>query len=455
MKIALNVEAVGACRGGAEKYAGALVRSLAAAGHDVRVVAREVDAGELPPEVAVQPVRLPSLPGLGFLRSYRFGRGSEQLLRREPCDLIIGMVKVWHQHVYIAVGGAHPASLACNSRRFRSPLRRALWWLSKALSPKQWVFKWIENKQFHGHYAPHVIVPARFVAEHFERYHGVPPERISVIPWGLDASRELPDRSLARPIFRQQQGLEAEHVAVLFVARNYELKGLGPLLEAFAPVARRHPHARLLVCGSRKDARFRRQAQRLRLGDQVRFLGFVDDIQECFAGCDVFAFPTFYDPCSLVVLEAMRAGLPVITTRTNGAAELVQEGAEGFVIDSPWELGQLTDRLEQLVADQGLRERMGARAWTSAAPLFAGRSFGRVAGRFEARRRRRGEFAWCAERRMSWQNKRVLVTGARGFIGSHLTESLVLAVLACGPWCITTPTMTAGISASARSRGAG
>jgi UDP-glucose:(heptosyl)LPS alpha-1,3-glucosyltransferase len=367
VKIALTVEAVGARHGGAEKYAGSLLRSLADAGHEVHVVARVVDAGELPARVRVHPVRLRRLPGLGFLRSYRFAQAAETILRSQRFDLSIGLVKVWHQHVYIAVGGAHPASLRCNSRRYRSPLRRGLWWLSKAASLKQWVFHWIERKQFHGPHAPHVIVPAQWVAEHFERYHGVARDRITVIPWGLDAARELPDRSLARADFRRQHGLEPQHVAVLFVARNYELKGLEPLLRALAPVARRHPETRLLVCGSDRDQRHRRLAARLKIGDQVRFLGFVDDVQQCFAGSDVFAFPTFYDPCSLVVLEAMRAGLPVITTRTNGAAELVHEEADGFVIESAWDVGALGDRLARLIADRTLRERMGARAWTSAA----------------------------------------------------------------------------------------
>ena len=179
------------------------------------------------------------------------------------------------------------------------------------------------------------------VADHFQHYHGVPPERISVVPWGLDTSREPADRARVRTAFRREHGLGDKDVAILFVARNYRLKGLGSLLEAFAPLAGRYPHVRLLACGGKQEAEHQRQARRLGIAGQVHFLGFVDDIQSCFAGSDVFAFPTFYDPCSLVVLEAMRAGLPVITTRANGAAELITEGSEGFVVESPWEIDDL------------------------------------------------------------------------------------------------------------------
>jgi UDP-glucose:(heptosyl)LPS alpha-1,3-glucosyltransferase len=366
MKIALNIESIGARRGGAEKYAGMLVRWLRSLGHDVHVFASEVDDGEVPPGTPVHWVRPRRIAGLGTLRAYRFARASERALRQQPFDLIAGFVKVWYQHAYLAVGGAHPASLACSARRFRSPLLEALWWLSKLLNPKQWIFRAIARRQFHSGRAPLVIAPSRMVAEHFQRYHGVPADRIAVVYNALDAGETMSNAQSARAAFRRRHGLAADDVAVLFVARNYALKGLEPLLQAFGRIAHTAPEARLVVCGSRRDRRYRRQARRLGVADRVAFLGFVDDVRECFAGCDVFAFPTFYDPCSLVVLEAMNAGLPVITTRQNGAGELLAEGRDGFVVDSPWALDELAGRLAQLVGDAALRRRMGAAARANA-----------------------------------------------------------------------------------------
>jgi len=136
VKIAVNIEAVGARFGGAEKLRGQ-PRALAGVGRPPgTVVCRQADAADLPRGTQVHRLTLPTWPGLGFLRSYRFARGSELLLRRQHFDLIIGLVKVWHQHVYIAVGGSHPASLAYTSLRFRSLLRRRLWWASKARQPQ-------------------------------------------------------------------------------------------------------------------------------------------------------------------------------------------------------------------------------------------------------------------------------------------------------------------------------
>ena len=95
MKIAINIEAVGARRGGAEKYAGALIRWLDGCGHEVHVLAREVDGGELPAGVKLHPIRPLIPPGCGWLRTYLFGRASERALVREDFDLIVGLVKVW------------------------------------------------------------------------------------------------------------------------------------------------------------------------------------------------------------------------------------------------------------------------------------------------------------------------------------------------------------------------
>jgi UDP-glucose:(heptosyl)LPS alpha-1,3-glucosyltransferase len=362
VRIALNIELVGARRGGAEKYAGSLARALTTAGHEVHVVARQVDAGELPSEVQVHPVRLRRLPGLGWLRAYRFAAASQRVLQGLEVDLTLGFAKVWHQDAYLSVGGPHPASLDCSRLRFRSWAMRTLWDLGKLLSLRQWAFWWIDHKQFHGSRQPHVIAPSRMSAEHFRHYHGIPAERISVVYNGLDHADPLPDAAEARRRFREQHGLADDNTAVLFAAHNYSLKGLQPLLEAFAPVAARYPKARLIICGGRQKWYDLPRIRRLRLAGQVQFLGFVDDVRECFAGCDLFAFPSFYDPCSLVVLEAMAAGLPVITTRQNGASELLTDGIDGYVIDSPWAIEQLTQQLQRLIGNDLLRRRMGQEA---------------------------------------------------------------------------------------------
>jgi UDP-glucose:(heptosyl)LPS alpha-1,3-glucosyltransferase len=368
MKIALNIEWIGARRGGAEKYAGSVARALIEAGHDVHLFARGVDAGEVSSAAKVREITVRDLPLCGWLRTYRFAAASERALREEDFDLIIGFNKTWYQDIYLAVAGAHPAAVDYSLERFRHPLVRALHVAGKLLSPKQWFFKRIETKQFGPDARPvTVVAPSELSAEHFRQYHDLPSERIAVVYNGLERERTAIDAAAVRRRFRRDLGLEPHDVALLFTARNYALKGLEPLIEAFARTAADCPQAVLVVCGSRRDRSFQRQAAALGIADRIRFLGFVDEIHTCFAGCDAFVFPTFYDPCSLVVPEALGYGLPVITTQQNGAAELLTEGRDGFVVESPWQLDDLAQHMTLLANDDALRARMGTEARRTAA----------------------------------------------------------------------------------------
>lgn len=362
MKIALNIEWVGARRGGAEKYAGTLARALAAAGHEVHLFARGVDDGEVPPSVMIHEVNINGRPRLyRWSRTYSFAAAAERVLLRESFDLVIGFNKTWHQDVYLAVAGTGPASNRYGLRRFRNPFERGLHALGKLLSPKQRLFRRIERKQFVDR-APHVVACSRMSARHFIEDHALPPERISVVYNGFEPAAMPIDRAAARTAFRTAHDLNEQTTAVLFTARNYALKGLEPLLEAFARIAPSRPDATLVVCGSTRDRHYHRLAERLGIASNVKFLGFVNDVAACFAGCDLFAFPTFYDPCSLVVPEALYAGLPVITSRNNGAAELIDEGVTGYVVADPWDTTNWSERLARLIDDPALRSKMSVEA---------------------------------------------------------------------------------------------
>jgi UDP-glucose:(heptosyl)LPS alpha-1,3-glucosyltransferase len=112
------------------------------------------------------------------------------------------------------------------------------------------------------------------------------------------------------------------------------------------------------VAGGRGLGPYLRLARRCGAGDAVTFLGPVADPVPFYAAADVYAHPTWYDPCSLVVLEAASSGLPVITSRFNGAGELLTEGVEGFVLDDPGDVALLADRLRR-VLDPDAQHAMG------------------------------------------------------------------------------------------------
>jgi UDP-glucose:(heptosyl)LPS alpha-1,3-glucosyltransferase len=96
-------------------------------------------------------------------------------------------------------------------------------------------------------------------------------------------------------------------------------------------------------------------AARLGLKDHVHFLGFYPEIRDAYWSSDFFVQPTYYDPCSLVVLEALACGLPVITTEQNGAGELMTDGQEGFVLTAPGAEAELIAALDRMTDDRSRR----------------------------------------------------------------------------------------------------
>src|SRR5262245_27207140 len=149
---------------------------------------------------------------------------------------------------------------------------------------------------------------------------------------------------------------------------NYRLKGLEPLLHSvkLLPAEARF---RLLVAGSPQSRRFEALARKLGVADRVRFIGYCPDMRNAYFAADFFVHPTFYDPCSHVVPEAMACGLPVITTRYNGASELMHPPREGLLIDDPHDHAKLAGCLVQMLdparrAGCSQAARRTAQQWT-------------------------------------------------------------------------------------------
>jgi len=177
---------------------------------------------------------------------------------------------------------------------------------------------------------------------------------------GVDAARFCPDgRARHRQAMRRTLGLGPEDLAVLFVGQGFARKGLGPLLEALA--ALRDPRWRLIVVGRGKGGAWSARAGRLGLAGWVGFVGHVGDPETYCAAADVFALPTFFDPFANATLEVMAASLPVITSRQNGAAEILRPGVDGLVVDRPDDVDGLAAALASL-ADPGRRAALGGQA---------------------------------------------------------------------------------------------
>ena len=358
MRLAVNFQRVDPSRGGAETYVADLCGSLVRLGHQVDLYAESWREGVLPDEVRCVAVEAPGRTRMA--RTWNFARNSEAALRGASYDCTVGLINTWHHDVIIPQGGVHRASLESNARRFASGWRRTLYRLGKVANPRFWTYQAIERRQYDPDRQARAVAVSNLVRGHLLRYHRIARTRITVIPNAIDADRlQVAQPGAVRCAFRNQIGLKPDDLVGLFVGHNYWLKGLKPLLTALARRKEDFPAERpvhLLVSGAGKAAPILRVVRRLGLEGTVHVAGFVPDIRACYWSSDFFVSPTYYDPCSLAVLEALACGLPAITTACNGAGELMTNGREGYVIPEPDALDELAGAIGAMTDDRARRQ---------------------------------------------------------------------------------------------------
>lgn len=218
----------------------------------------------------------------------------------------------------------------------------------------QWAFTALNSRWERSAYrrARRVVPVSERVRAELEAI-GVSPERSRVILNGVDLEEFHPGAA-----DRAALGLPPGVPLALFAGEiRTPRKNLDTVLKALARI----PEAHLAVVGSLDGSPFPALAQQLGLSDRVHFLGYRRDVAALMRAADLFVFPSRYEACSLVLLEALASGLPVVTAQTAGGAELVTPDA-GVVLPDPNAVAALADALCALVGDATLRGRMGGAA---------------------------------------------------------------------------------------------
>jgi glycosyltransferase involved in cell wall biosynthesis len=200
----------------------------------------------------------------------------------------------------------------------------------------------------------YLAVSREIAAELVDRL-GWPAEKVEVVYNAVDVERVA---VAAPPGLRDQLGGSETRPLVLTPARLDAQKGHDTLLEAIAEV----PEALFLLAGEGpKRVELEARAAELGVSDRVRFLGRREDVPALLAACDVFCLPSLYEGSSLAVLEAMAAGIPVVSSAIGGTEELVENGCSGLLVP-PGDTEGLAAALRRLLGDADLRRELAAKA---------------------------------------------------------------------------------------------
>jgi UDP-glucose:(heptosyl)LPS alpha-1,3-glucosyltransferase len=346
VKIALVLEKFDPVRGGAEHWTWQFARSLVRRGHEVHVVA--FGFHEAVAEDAIVPHQLGEMPRSRLDRAAQIAAKLGTL----NFDIVHDMGIGWAADIVEPHAGSTKALWQHNLMRIPK-WRQIRFWREKR-------YRELEEIERRQHADPDVIIVAvsRMLAQNFESLHRLAPERIRVIYNGVDIERFTPSvRDKYREKTRRDLGVRDE-VLFLMLAHNLLLKNADSTIRAAAELTAAGARLRLVIAGGKKPERFIKLAHKLGIARLVTFLGQVDPLPY-YAAADVFVHPTWYDPCSLVTLEASGCGLPVITSRFNGAAELMTDGKEGFLINDPGDITTLAEKMGELL-ESASRAMMGA-----------------------------------------------------------------------------------------------
>jgi UDP-glucose:(heptosyl)LPS alpha-1,3-glucosyltransferase len=364
VRIAIAVSKLDALHGGAESWTLQLATWLSKRRHEIHLVASTASE-----EVLRDFDRVHLLPPTHD--RVRVANHLSRWLAQNQFDLVhdtgVGIeFDIFQPHF----GSWHAMELG----KLKSLLPRQRWTrrLVRTFSHRKKAIESLAKIQFSNRTATYIAV-SDMVARDLHHFESIPNERIQTIPNGIDTSKFHPEkRRDLRNAARYQLGIQPDDLVVSLVAHNHQLKGVPNAIQALKQAHEFPVSIHMLIAGGHRQG-----YQQIDVGrHRLTFVGSVVDILPVLAASDIYLHPTFYDACCLAVLEAMACGIPTITTQNNGAAQFIEHGKNGLLMENAADLESMLQHLKTLVAIEtrksiGHAAAMTMRKWTQDDNFYA------------------------------------------------------------------------------------
>ena len=344
--------------GGLERDMLAMARACVARGHQVTIYTQRW-VGDQPDDIPVVIVPARALTNHGRARA--FAQQFQALRAQETLDLVVGFNKMPGLDVYYAAD-------VC----FAQKAYEARGWLYR-LSGRSRHYLALERAVFAPTSKTQILLISPAQVAPFQRYYQTPDERLHLLPPGIKRDRVMPaDYAAQRQQWRATFGLSPDTFLMLMVGSDFRRKGLARSIRALAdlPEALRQ-RAQLWVAGDDDPKAFINLAQTLGVSKQLKVLGARDDIAQLLWSADVFLHPAHSEAAGAVLLEAMVAGLPVITTDVCGYAHYVAQQQQGRVITTAMADQQLAAVVAEVAACDPQLWRQRARDFIDSNDIFS------------------------------------------------------------------------------------
>ncbi|ACI94234.1 glycosyl transferase, group 1 [Afipia carboxidovorans OM5] len=351
MKIALITFHADPTRGGAERYTIELAGALTQQGHDVVIL-------------HYTPLKSAPAPNLDYTRVGRNRRTKagqylafidavDKQITRDHFDIVHAMLPIRRCDIYQPHAGFAIDSIAGNNKKRRG-LSRLLARIGSQLNRKRRLYASIELDLLTAPSPPTVICLSEAMKTRISPIIQPDLIRLSVIYNAVDLNHY--DRSINPETgldLKTKLDIVPDQAVALFIAQDFERKGLAPSLKALAEV--HDPTLKLIVVGGDNAKPYRRLAETLGIAQSIIFAGEIHDVYPFYAAADFVLFPSSFDPFGLVPAESISMCVPPIVSRQCGVSELLTHNYDALIIEDPSEVSQLVAAIHKILEPNSRR----------------------------------------------------------------------------------------------------
>lgn len=255
-----------------------------------------------------------------------FVANANQALKNSKFDLIIGFNKMPGLDVYYAADGC-----------FKSKSNKRSW-LYRSL-PRARTYLQFEADIFKSGNRAEILMISPIQQREFEKFYATENSRMHPLSPGISTDRKAsPNSDIIRRKKRKDLAISDEKTLLLLIGSSFKTKGLDRAMKSIAALPQQQKQACLLYVIGQDDSRsYKKLAKRLKIANQVQFLGGRDDIPELLLAADLLLHPAYKENTGTVLLEAACAGLPVLTVENCGYAHYISTNKCGVVVGEPYQ----------------------------------------------------------------------------------------------------------------------
>ncbi|MBV9575599.1 MAG: glycosyltransferase family 4 protein [Gammaproteobacteria bacterium] len=272
-------------------------------------------------------------------RCHSFVKKLKKELAHQAHELVIGFNKMPSLDIYYAADVCYQA---------RTQTQRSRWyrWL-----PRYQQLSALEKAVFARGQSTEILLISPLQQNEFVRYYHTEKERFHLLPPGIAKDRIAPTNAAdIRKKIRNKYQLHPHHYLLLMVGSGFKTKGVDRSIQALATLpAELKERCRLFVIGQDDPTYFQKLAARLNVSAQLQFLGGRPDVPDFLLAADLLLHPAYHENTGTVLLEALAAGLPVLTVDCCGYAHYIRDSHSGVVLASPFQQAAFNTTLQKML----------------------------------------------------------------------------------------------------------